>query len=61
MSNEEFLKKYYEELVGSKTLVIINIDKEDMIHTYHTSASQLTSVGMLEVAKKQILEDMEAY
>lgn len=59
MSNQEFLGKYQKELINSETMVIVCIDENHMIHTFQTSDSQLTSVGMLEVAKKQILEDME--
>lgn len=59
MSNAEFLNYYYPELVKSKTIVIVNIDENDIISTYQSSDSQVRSVGMLEIAKKQILDDME--
>lgn len=61
MSNKEFLDYYYEELLNSDTLVIVNVDDNHMVNTYHTSDSQLRSIGMLEIAKKQILEGMESY
>lgn len=61
MSNKEFIDYYYDDLLKSQTLVIVNIDDQNIINTYQTSNSQLTTVGMLEVAKKQILEDMETY
>lgn len=59
MSNAEFLNYYYPELVKSKTIVIVNIDENDIISTYQISDSQIRSLGMIEIAKKQILEDME--
>lgn len=61
MSNQEFLTKYQEELINSETMVIVCLDENKFINTYQTSDSQLNTIGMLEIAKKQILEDMEAY
>lgn len=61
MSNEEFLTEYHSRFIESDALVVISFDKDNNIRTFQTSDSQLTSLGMLEVAKQQILDSMESY
>lgn len=61
MSNEEFLSEYHSRFIESDSLVVISFDKDNHIRTFQTSDSQLTSLGMLEVAKQQILDNMESY
>jgi len=58
MSNEEFLATYKERFLESESLVVISFDKDNNVSTFQTSDSQLTSLGMLEVAKLQILDSM---
>ncbi|MDZ7836028.1 MAG: hypothetical protein U5K84_12570 [Alkalibacterium sp.] len=58
MSNEEFLATYKERFLESESLVVISFDKDNNMSTFQTSDSQLTSLGMLEVAKLQILDSM---
>lgn len=59
MSNEEFLTEYHARFVESEALVVVSFDKNKNICTFQTVDSQLTSLGMLEVAKQQILDSME--
>jgi len=58
MSNEEFLATYKERFLESESLVVISFDKDNNVSTFQTSDSQLTSLGMIEVAKLQILDSM---
>lgn len=61
MSNEEFLKTYYDTFLESNNLIVISFDQNNLVKTYQSSDSQLTALGMLEVAKQQILDSMEEY
>lgn len=61
MSNEEFLNTYQETFLNSKNLVVVSFDQHNLVKTYQSSDSQLTALGMLEVAKQQILDSMEDY
>ncbi|PRY81387.1 hypothetical protein [Alkalibacterium olivapovliticus] len=61
MSNEEFLNTYQETFLNSKYLVVVSFDQHNLVKTYQSSDSQLTALGMLEVAKQQILDSMEDY
>lgn len=59
MSNSEFLDFSKPDLLNSQTMVIISYNEDGNITTFQTSDSQLISLGMIEVAKKQLLDDME--
>ncbi len=61
MSNEEFLNTYQKTFLNSKNLVVVSFDQHNLVKTYQSSDSQLTALGMLEVAKQQILDSMEDY
>lgn len=59
MTNEEFFDLSKSALIESKAVVIVGISDQGVITTYETSDSQLTTLGMLEIAKNQIIADME--
>lgn len=59
LSNEEFLKTYQDKFLDSQTLVVISFDNNNIVNTFQTSDSQLTTLGMIEVAKQQILDSMD--
>lgn len=59
MSNNEFFDNSKKALIDSKTVVIVALSEEGIITTYRTSDSQLEALGMIEVAKNQLLDDME--
>lgn len=58
MSNEEFLNTYTPAFLESESLVVISFDQNNVIRTFQSSDSQLTALGMIEVAKQQIIDDM---
>lgn len=59
MSNNEFFDHSKKALIDSKTVVIVALSEEGIITAYRTSDSQLECLGMIEVAKDQLLNDME--
>lgn len=59
MSNNEFFDNSKKVLIDSKTVVIVALSEEGIITTYRTSDSQLEALGMIDVAKDQLLNDME--
>lgn len=60
MSNEEFVHSYLDEWLTSESMVIVSIGKDQIVKTYQTSDSQLTTIGLLELAKQQIMDSMES-
>lgn len=59
MTNKDFFNLSRDALIESKAIVIVGISDTGVITTYQTSDSQLTSLGMLDVAKNEIISDME--
>lgn len=59
MTNEDFFKLSKESLIESKSIVIIGVSDSGLVTTYQTSDSQLTTLGMMDIAKDQIISDME--
>lgn len=59
MSNNDFFDNSKRELIDSKAIVIVALSENGFITTYRTTESSLETLGMLEVAKNQLLRDME--
>lgn len=59
MSNNDFFDNSKRELIDSRAIVIVALSENGFITTYRTTESSLETLGMLEVAKNQLLRDME--
>lgn len=59
MSNNDFFDNSKKALIDSKAVVIVALSDDGIITSYRTSESQLETLGMIEVAKNQLLDDME--
>ncbi len=59
MSNNDFFDNSKRELIDSKAIVIVALSENGFITNYRTTESSLETLGMLEVAKNQLLRDME--
>lgn len=59
MSNSEFFDNCKQALIDSKTIVMVALSEDGFITAYRTSDSQLECLGMIDVAKEQLLNDME--
>lgn len=58
MSNADFFENSKADLIDSKAIVITALSEDGVITTYRTSESSLESLGLLEVAKQKLLNDM---
>lgn len=58
MSNNDFFDNSKIDLIDSKCIVITALSNDGSITTYRTTESQLECLGMIEVAKNQLLNDM---
>ena len=58
MTNEEFHEGIKPYIANSDIAVSITLSKEGEVNTWYTSDSALQALGMLDVARNQILEDM---
>lgn len=58
MTNEEFHEGIKPYITTSDIAVSITLSNEGVVETWYTSDSALQALGMLDVARNQILEDM---
>lgn len=59
VTNAEFLDQCSTALKDHEQIVINAIDKDGIISTYYTQTDSLTVIGMMEVAKTQLISEME--
>lgn len=59
MSNKEFFKQSSLDMDDYDVIVITGLSSDGEITTYRTSDSSLLTVGLLESAKRELLDDME--
>ncbi|MCT3525909.1 MULTISPECIES: hypothetical protein [Latilactobacillus] len=59
MSNEEFFKLSSIAMDDYDAIVITGLSSDGEITTYRTSDSSLQTIGLLESAKRALLDDME--
>lgn len=59
VTNAEFFERCSSALNDHKQIVIHAMDKEGFISTYYTQTDSLTVLGMMEVAKTQLISEME--
>lgn len=58
MTNEEFYAGVQPYIANSDIAVSITLSKEGVVNTWYTTDSALQALGLLDVARNQILEDM---
>lgn len=60
MSNEEFFKQSGAAMDDYDAIVITGLSSDGKITTYRTSDSSLQTIGLLETAKRVLLDDMRS-
>lgn len=58
-TNEEFLDWVKKEVIDFKEIAIVVRKQSDVVTTYYSQNETLSLLGTLEVAKQQIIEDMQ--
>lgn len=58
-TNEEFLNMVQENAKNFDEIVIVVRQPDGVIETWYSQESSLSLLGTLEVAKNQVLSDME--
>lgn len=59
ITNEQFFDDAKNVLIDSESIVIIGMDKQGHISTYYTHSGALNALGLLEVAKADLIREME--
>ncbi len=59
VSNEEFMDQSKEFFKDAKSIVVVGLDQDGIISTFYTQSTSLNAIGMMEVAKNQLIQEME--
>lgn len=60
-TNQEFLNMVNSEVKNFEEIAIVVKQPSGIVETYYSQESSLSLLGMIEVAKNQILNDMETH
>lgn len=59
VTNEEFLKDISDYFKDADSIVVVGLSKNGSINTFNTQKSGLETLGLIEIAKQQVLETMK--
>ncbi|MDT2485046.1 hypothetical protein [Enterococcus avium] len=59
VSNEEFMDQSKEFFKYADSIVVVGVDKDGMISSFYTQSTSLQAIGMMDVAKVQLIQEME--
>lgn len=59
VSNEEFMDKSKEFFKDADSIIVVGMDKDGFINTFYTQLSSTQVIGMVEIAKQQLIQEME--
>lgn len=58
-TNDEFLKMVYDNVINFDQIAIVVEHPNGIVETFYSQESSLSLIGILEVSKNQILDEME--
>lgn len=59
VSNEEFMDGSKEFFKEADSIVVVGIDQNGIISTFYTQTSSTQAIGMMEIAKAQLISELE--
>lgn len=59
VSNEEFMDQSKDFFKDAESIVVVGVGSDGIISTFYTQSSFLNCIGMMEVAKEQLIKEME--
>lgn len=59
VSNEEFMDGSKEFFKEADSIVVVGIDQDGIISTFYTQTSSTQAIGMMEIAKAQLISELE--
>lgn len=60
VSNEEFMDQSKELFKDAESIVVVGVHQNGIISSFYTQSTSLNAIGMMEVAKQQLIQEMEA-
>lgn len=59
VSNEEFIDQSKEFFKDADSIIVVGMDKDGFINTFYTQLSSTQVIGMVEIAKQQLIQETE--
>ena len=59
VTNKEFMDKSKEFFENADSIVVVGVNPDGIISTFYTQSTSLNAIGMMEVAKAQLISEME--
>ncbi|WP_244353243.1 hypothetical protein [Enterococcus innesii] len=59
VSNEEFMDKSKEFFKDADSIIVVGMDKDGFINTFYTQLSSTQVIGVVEIAKQQLIQETE--
>lgn len=59
VSNEEFMNRSKEFFKDADSIVVVGLNSDGIISTFYTQSTSLSAIGMMEVAKQQLISEMQ--
>lgn len=59
VNNGEFMDQSKEFFKNAESIVVVGVDQNGIISSFYTQSTSLNAIGMMEVAKQQLIQEME--
>lgn len=59
VSNEEFMNQSKEFFKDADSIIVVGMDQDGYISTFYTQLSTTQVIGMVEIAKQQLIQEAE--
>lgn len=59
VSNEVFMDQSKEFFKDADSIIVVGMDKDGFINTFYTQLSSTQVIGMVEIAKQQLIQETE--
>ncbi|MFB8468572.1 hypothetical protein [Enterococcus thailandicus] len=60
VTNVEFMDGSKEFFEKADSIVVVGINPDGIISTFYTQSSSTNAIGMIEIAKQQLISEMQA-
>ncbi|MEB8416318.1 hypothetical protein NGG16_02570 [Enterococcus casseliflavus] len=58
VNNEEFMDQSKEFFKDAESIVVVGVDQNGIISSFYTQSTSLNAIGMIEVAKQQLIQEI---
>ena len=59
VTNQEFMDKSKAFFENADSIIVVGVNPDGIISTFYTQSTSLNAIGMMEVAKAQLISETE--